>query len=77
MQLQSGSWDVQQPQQAPLRLHAASHGFPISRTEQKLLQGIQHLPVVQYFLLRQEGEQILPPQIPESINTNRSYGVSI
>lgn len=45
--------------------------------ELKLLQGIQHLPVVQYFLLRQEGEQTLPAQIPESKNTNRSYGVSI
>lgn len=77
MQLQSGSCEVQQPQQAPLCLHAASHGFPIGRSEQKLLHGIQHLPVVQYLLLRQEGEKPLPPQIPESINTNRSYGASI
>lgn len=54
-----------------------SHGFPISQTELKLLQGIQHLPVVQYLLLRQEGEQTLPAEIPKSKHTNRSYGVSI
>lgn len=75
MQLQSGSCEVQKPQQAPLCLHH----FAISSTKQHSLQGIQHLPVVQYFSLRQDkrGKQTLPPQIPEGINTNRSYGASI
>lgn len=75
MQLRSGGCEVQKPPRAPLGLHR----FAASRTKQKLLQGIQHLPVVQYFSLRQgeRGKQALPPQIPEGINTNCSYGVSI